>query len=131
MEDKIKEIIESDTGFIKNNEFKIIELNNKKCILEYKVKKNGLNPYSIVHGGILFGLADTCAGLLSTMNGFTPVTLDSNISYLRNVSEGKIYAEAFILKEGKTIGFYKVEIKDENNNILSVVNINMYNKKIS
>ena len=94
--------------------------------MEYKVKPNGLNPYGIVHGGVLFGLADTCAGTLAFMSGNTPVTTSANINYLNKAGGSKLKAEATILKEGKKIGYYNVNIYDDNNILIANSTVNMY-----
>ena len=130
MESKIIEGFNKGEGFIKENGFKIVELNSKHCLMEYKVKKSGLNPYGIVHGGILFGLADTCAGALAFMTGNIPLTTNANMNYLTQVTGKKIIAEATILKESKKIGYYSVNIYDEKNNLLAQANVNMYFKEM-
>lgn len=129
MESKIIGAFNSGEGFIKENGFKIIELNSEHCLMEYKIKKDGLNPYGIVHGGIIFGLADTCAGALSFMSGKIPLTTSSNINYLSQVSGDKIIAEATILKEGNKIGYYNVNIYNDNKELVAQANINMYLKE--
>ena len=126
MKDKIIDGINNSKGFIKNNNFKIIELTKEHCIMEYKIKENGLNPYGIVHGGIIFGLADTCAGTLAFMSGNTPVTTNANINYLNKAQGSKLIAEATILKEGKKIGYYNVNIYDDNNVLIANSTVNMY-----
>ena len=128
MEKEVAKIIEKDTGFIKKNDFKIKELNDSKCILEYDIKNDGLNPMGIVHGGILFGLSDTAAGILSSMDGRTPLTTNASINYLNPAVSGKIFAEAVILKRGKNIGYFEVKIKNEDDKIISTSYINFFYK---
>jgi len=126
MKDKIIDGINNSKGFIKNNNFKIIELTKEHCIMEYKIKENGLNPYGIVHGGIIFGLADTCAGALAFMSGNIPITTSSNINYLNKAKGNYLKAEATILKEGNKIGYYNVNIYDEENVLIANSSVNMY-----
>ena len=130
MKEEIINNIYKDNGFIKSNNFKIIELNDKECIMEYIIKKDGLNPIKIVHGGLLFGLADTAAGTLAGMSGKFPLTMSSNIHYLNPAKGKKIIAKATILKEGNNIGYYKVDVFDENNIIVCTCNVDMYLRKI-
>ena len=128
MEDKIKDIINNDTGFIKKNDFKIKELNKEKCILEYEIKEDGLNPMGIVHGGVLFGLADTSAGILASNLGHNPLTLNVSMDFIRPAKSKKILAIASVLKKGKTIGFFEVKIIDENELLIASAHINMFNQ---
>ena len=133
MKEKIIDYIENNPGFIKNNGFKVKELNEEKCILEYNIKKDGLNPMGIVHGGVLFGLDDTAAGVLSSLGGIEQVTTNSSMNYIRPATKGKIYAVATKLKVGKSIGYFEVKIYDSSDNLLATSFVNMFykNKKIS
>lgn len=122
-----EEIIKkTNVGFTAANDFKIIELTNEKAVIEYEVKESGLNPYNIVHGGMLYALADTTAGVLSCMSGRPSLTISASINYLKAANCKKVIATAKILKEGKNIGYYEVEIHDENKNLLTVVSVNMF-----
>jgi acyl-CoA thioesterase len=124
MKDKIENAFNS--GFIKENAFKIIELTKEKCIMEYTIKEDGLNPYGIVHGGILFGLADTCAGALATMSEKLPLTTSANMNYLSKSTGKKLIATSTILKEGNKIGYYNVEIIDDKKVLVASASVNMY-----
>ena len=124
MKDKIAKIM--DNGFYKNNGFDVVELTKEKCIMEYQIKESGLNPYNIVHGGIMFGLADTCAGVLSSVGGRIPVTTNANINYLKEANGSKLLAEATILKEGNKLGYYNVNIYNDQNELVAQANVNMY-----
>ena len=113
-------------GFMKENDFQIKELTKDKCILVYKVKKTGLNPYGIIHGGIIFGLADSACGILSRNNGNLCVTTSANINYLNICKDKKIEAVATIIKSGKNIGYYRCDIFDEHGKIIANANVNLY-----
>ena len=126
MKDKIIDNFNKRKGFTKHNGFEIIELTEEKCIMKYNIKEDGLNPYGIVHGGIIFGLADTCAGALAFMGNNTPLTTSSNINYLSKATGKFLIAEATILKEGNKIGYYNVNIYNDKNELIAVSSVNMY-----
>ena len=125
-ENELKEYINKDNGFIKSQNYKLESANNEFVKLSYKIKKDGLNPYDIVHGGVLFGLADTASGVLAAFHNKKCVTTNGSINYLNPAKKGKIYAIAKALKEGKRIGYYIVDIYDENNILLATSTFNMY-----
>ena len=125
MEEKIRESIEKDNGFIKSNGFKIIELTSTKAVMECELKPSSLNPMGIAHGGLLFGLADTCAGILAFTTGKKCVTSSANMNYLKPAKD-KIVAIATILKTGKNIGYYNVEIKNDKDELVAVSTVNMF-----
>ena len=130
MKERIYEGFDKDNGFIKNNNFKLIELNKEVAKVEYIVNESGLNSIGIVHGGVLFGLADTTAGALACMSGKFPVTTTSNINYVKSVSKGKVTAIAKAIREGNLLGVYEVKIYDEKDNLLCVATIEMLYKNI-
>ena len=130
MKEEIIKGFNKDDGYSKHNGFKITKLDKKDCVMEYIVRKDGLNPIKIVHGGLLFGLADTTAGTLACMSGKFPVTINSTINYLNQANCEKLIATASILKQGNSVGFYKVDVHNEKKELLCTCNINMYLKKI-
>ena len=126
MKDEINEILDKDTGFIKKEDFKVVDASDDTVKLSYEIKKDGLNPYDIVHGGVLFGLADSASGILAAIHNKKCVTTSGNINFISPAKSGTIYAIAKALKEGNKIGYYLVEIYDDNNKLLATSNFNMY-----
>ena len=116
---------EYNVGFIKNHGFELVSVTKNKAILECDIKENELNPMKIAHGGLLFGLADTAAGTLAFANNRKCVTISANINYLKP-AKNKVIATATILKEGKNIGYYNVEIRNKKNELVAISMINMY-----
>lgn len=126
MKKEVEEILNKDKGFINNQNFKIEDCNEEFVKMSYEIKQEGMNPYDIVHGGVLFGLADTTSGVLAAIHNKKCVTTSATINYLSPAKKGKIYAVAKVLKEGKSIGYYIVDIYDEEDNLLVSANFNMY-----
>ncbi len=126
MKKEVEELLNKDKGFINNQNFKIEDCNEEFVKMSYEIKQEGMNPYDIVHGGVLFGLADTTSGVLAAIHNKKCVTTSATINYLSPAKKGKIYAVAKVLKEGKSIGYYIVDIYDEEDNLLVSANFNMY-----
>lgn len=117
---KMKEKIEKmfNQGFIKNNNYKIIDVNEEMCKIEGIVTDTSLNPFGIAHGGYIFGLVDTTAGLLANLFG-NAVTTNSSINYLNKGKGNMLIAEARILKKGKDITTCECSVYDEENKIIA------------
>ena len=113
-------------GFVSNNNYKLIDVDDNYCELEGIITDTSLNPYNIAHGGYIFGLADTAAGIAARTKGRNAVTVSSSISYIRMVKGNQIKAIAICLKEGKNISNYEVEILDEDNKLSAKVLIEYY-----
>ena len=64
-----------------------------------------LHPQQLVHGGVIFTLADTAMAmaLMSVVPAHTPVsTIEAKINYLRPARTGELVAEATIVHQGNT-----------------------------
>lgn len=111
-----KEEIENKiNGFIKYHNFKFISFENNECIIEAPIEEIGMNPYGMVHGGLLFGLMDTCAGLHTLLETKREaVTTNSTINYIKACKGSKIVAKTKPIKIGKN---------------LAVIEVNAYNDK--
>ncbi len=128
MKEKVIEGFNNDKGFIKHNNYKIVDLSEDECIMEYDVVEEGMNPINMVHGGMLFGLADTAAGMVACMREKYPVTTNASIHYLNAAKCKKVIAKASALKVGNKIGYFRVDVFDENDTILCTCNVEMYLK---
>jgi uncharacterized protein (TIGR00369 family) len=62
------------------------------------------------------------------MTGKFPLTINSSISYLNQAKCEKLISKATILKQGNNIGYYKVDVFDENNTLICTCNVTMYMK---
>lgn len=121
-----KQQIKKHDGFIKANNFNIIKVEEHYCELEGLITDTSTNPYGNAHGGFIFGLADTAAGIASMTDGRTAVTLSSTIDYLKAAKGTKLIAIASCSKVGKNVSFFEVKIYDEEENLVAKSNINYF-----
>lgn len=86
------------------------------CMTRTKIEPQFTNATGAVHGGFLFTVADTTAGLAAIHAGSegTVTTVDSHIQYLRPaLNLDFIYAEAEVIKDGKRLAFIDVKVFTE------------------
>ncbi len=102
-----------NNGFIENNNFKIIKSENGTGIVTAHITETSLNPHGVAHGGFIFGLADTAAGVAAMSTGRKAMTVSADIDYLHSAKGNTLRAEAESIKDGKTISVYEVSIYDE------------------
>lgn len=79
------------------------------------------NIYGAAHGGMIYTCCDSAAGgsaafLLSKK----PVTVSSSIHYLRSAMKGPVKAEAKLVRAGKHLLFYDVDITDGNGELSAI-----------
>jgi len=92
----------------------IVELKAGYCKLKMLVRKEMLNGFGIVHGGITFAMADSCFAFASNSHGMLSVSLQASISFPASAVSGDILiAESKELMLTKTSGIYDIEIKKQ------------------
>ncbi len=65
-----------------------------------------LNPHGVVHGAVVFALADTGMGAAlypSLAPGETCATIEIKISYFRPVSRGELVCESTLVNRGRSV----------------------------
>lgn len=72
--------------------------------------QQALNPYGAAHGGFLFTMADCATGVAVHSDGRHYVTLNSNLNFMRMVTEGILTADAHVVKRGQTVSVADVVI---------------------
>ena len=128
-----KKLVKECNGFIEANNYEVVKVENNYCELLGTLTQTSTNHLGVAHGGYIFGLADTAAGIASMTDGKTTVTISSNIDYLKPAKSKTLKAIATCAKKGKTISFFEVNIYDEDENKVAKANINycnIENKKI-
>jgi acyl-CoA thioesterase len=80
------------------------------------------NAVGLVHGGAIFSSADSAVGmaLVGMINRNENIsTLEMKINYLKPVKGGEIIAEAKIIHKGTQTAIGDVEVRDEEQNLIS------------
>lgn len=121
-----KEVLKKQKGFIAANNYEVIKVEENYCELEGVITETSINHLGIAHGGYIFGLADTAAGIAAMTDGRTAVTIDSSIQYLKAGKGSKLKAIAKCIKNGKTVGFFEVSIYDNDDVLIAKSNVNYF-----
>src|SRR5437764_1415676 len=78
------------------------------------VRKEMVNGFGIVHGGIAFSLADSAFAFACNNRNNLSVALDVTISFMKAVNIGdELVAEAKEIHNGKSTGVYLIEIMNQ------------------
>lgn len=87
-----------------------------RCVVELPITSNVIGPYKVVHAGIYYSLCEIAtffAALTVLPEDKLAVTGDINISVLKSVADGKLLAEAWVLKLGKRTCIMEARITDD------------------
>ena len=89
-----------------------------RAVLRMDVKEHHRQLHDVVHGGVLAALADTAAAVAAytaVPEGVEIVTIELKINYLIPVPEGRIRAEAVVLRAGRNFVVAECEIRTQEN----------------
>ena len=90
------------------------------CELTCTIKKEMLNGFDILHGGITYSLSDSALAFASNAHGFKCVSIETSISHLIPVKENEILIViATEVHRGKSIGIYTVDIFNQKKELVS------------
>jgi len=113
-------------GFISNNNYNVLKVEKNYCELEGTLTETSMNHLNTAHGGYIFGLADTAAGIAAMTEGKKIVTIDANINYFKPATKDKIIAVAKVIKPGKTISVFEILIYDNKEELIAKSTITYY-----
>lgn len=100
---------------------KIIEVDNGFCKLEMRTRKEMLNGFGILHGGITYSLADSALAFASNAKGNHAISIETQISHIKKVSENEtLTATSKAISNGKTIAIYQIEIHNKKNELVAL-----------
>lgn len=91
-----------------------------------KIEDDSKNPYGIVHGGMIFALADNCAGYTAATLGARTVTLNSTINFIGNAKNGTLYAEPVVIHNGGSTKIIEVNITDDDDRLIAKASFTMF-----
>ena len=81
-----------------------------------------LQPYGIVHGGVVATIIDTAtfwAGFLRLPEDVGLVNVDLKLNYLQPVVDGKIRAKGSCMRHGRTLSYTEASVFDEDENLIA------------
>jgi len=91
-----------------------LELDEGYCKLSIKVKKEMLNGYGILHGGIAFAFADSAFAFASNSYGRVAVSIEGKMSYNKSAKiDDVLIAEAKAIRVGNRLATFDVNLLNE------------------
>ena len=89
--------------------------------IKMTVRKEMINGFGIVHGGIAFSLADSAFAFACNNRNNLSVALDTSINFTKPVHVGdELTAEAKEIHNGKSTGLYHISITNQRNHIVAI-----------
>ena len=107
----------------------LLEAQPGHALARMEVTSRHLNSKGICQGGALFTLADLAFAAVANSRGFLTLSLNANITFLRPVSRGYVYAEGNEVFDHKRVPFIEVRLTDEEGNLVAIFTSSGYRKR--
>lgn len=94
----------------------IAALDFDRCRIELTLRRDHMQPFGIVHGGVLATLIDTAtfwAAFMRLPEDAGLVNVDLKLNYLKAVTHGRLHAEGECLRAGRQISYTVASVFDE------------------
>jgi acyl-CoA thioesterase len=99
----------------------ILEIKEGYSRIKMTVRKEMVNGFGIVHGGIPFSFADSAFAFACNNRNVLSVALDTSINFIKPVHIGdELIAEAKEMHNGISTGLYQIEITNQKNHIVAI-----------
>lgn len=113
------EMIISENPFSTLMQMELVEVEDGYALGKMPFGNNCKNNYGGMHGGCIFSLADTIAGIAASTCGYYVTTVDADFHYLLPVKDTEyVWCKAKRIRQGRSIGVYEVQVFDDQERIL-------------
>ena len=125
----IKEFFAKRNRFAAKTGIEILEVSEGRARAKMEIREEHLNGVGTVQGGAIFTLADLAFAVATNSHGTVAVGINANISYIKAVSRGTLFAEAVEESVGSKIGTCTVRVTDQNRDLIATFQGTVYRKK--
>ena len=99
----------------------ILEVKEGYSRIRMTVRKEMINGFAVVHGGIAFSLADSAFAFACNNRNVLSVALDTSINFIKPVHvDDVLTAEAKELHNGKSTGLYHIRIINQKDHEVAI-----------
>lgn len=136
MTDLQEEPIKIIKNLLKNDPFsqwlgiEVVEADHGICSVKCQVTGLMLNGFKVVHGGIIFSLADTALAFSAATAGRVALALDNSISYTKKAFLGDtLTARSEAVNLTYRTGLFDIKVLNQSSDIIAVMKGTVYRTK--
>jgi acyl-CoA thioesterase len=122
-DEKAKQVVDKmmrDDLFSQWLGIEVLEVREGYSKIKMTVRKEMINGFGIVHGGIAFSLGDSCFAFACNNRNNLSVALDTAINFTKPVHVGdELVAEAKEIHNGKSTGLYHISITNQRDHVVA------------
>ena len=123
-DDYINKLIEkvNTSPYPRHLRMQLVSISVDEAMVSLKTEQCHLQPFGIVHGGVLATLIDTAtfwSVFLRLPEDVGLVNIDLKLNYLKSISTGLMTAEGRCIRAGRSINYAEASVKDNRGNIIA------------
>jgi uncharacterized protein (TIGR00369 family) len=123
-DDYINKLIEivNTSPYPRHLRMQLVSISVDQAMVKLKTEQCHLQPFGIVHGGVLATLIDTAtfwSVFLRLPEDAGLVNIDLKLNYLKSISTGLMTAEGRCIRAGRSINYAEASIKDKEGNLIA------------
>lgn len=111
--EEVRNFFASDKYAMEATGIVIDEAGDDYSKVSVKINDSHLSATGHVMGGVMFVLSDFAFAVATNTRGRMCINTSSSIQYLFSPSDGTLFATARLVKSGKRIAFYEVDVTDD------------------
>jgi len=118
---KLLEIVNT-SPYPRHLRMQLVSISFDQAEVKLKTEKCHLQPFGIVHGGVLATLIDTAtfwSVFLRLPEDAGLVNIDLKLNYLKSISTGIMTAQGRCIRAGRSINYAEASIKDKEGNLVA------------
>lgn len=121
------DLFNSYDDFNRHNGLRLVDLDDGEATVEVTLRKEGLNPHGIAHGGLIFTLCDVATGVAARTGGRNTVSQDASIYFLRpGTNTEKLTAKGRVIKAGRTTGLAEAEVFTDSGKLIAKAEVTVH-----
>ena len=106
----------------------VLEIAPRSSKLRMTVRAEMINGFGVTHGGIAYSLADSALAFACNARGTVWMAIENTIGYPKSVTTGDVLtAVASEESAGNKLGFYRVVVTNQRDEIVSTFRGTVYN----
>lgn len=116
---EVREMIESDS-YARHLGTRVLEIRQGYARAAMELSPRHLNFLGMVHGGVIFGLADVAFAAAANSFGTRAMALSVSIDFLAApMQEGTMTAEVEMVARAGKMGYYRMEVTDAGGTVVA------------
>jgi acyl-CoA thioesterase len=105
----------------------LVEIGEGISVLRMKVRKEMLNGFDVLHGGITYSLADSSLAFASNSYGRKSMSIETSISHTLSCKDGDVLTTKTVERSlTNRIGIYDISVINQDNKVVALFKGTVY-----